>query len=64
MWDVLTGETVHKVWHSHDGGAEGGARAGIKNTRKVVSAVAWRKKGARGDGEWASAGADGQFHLL
>jgi len=49
-WDVLSGKVVQRLDHY---GA--GDLAGMRSSRKVVSAVAARKKGD----QWASASGDG-----
>ncbi|CZT21939.1 related to S.pombe beta-transducin [Ramularia collo-cygni] len=53
VWDVLTGEMLHRLWHK-DQGAGGGAVA-KSSKRDVVSAVAWNQLRK----QWASAGGDG-----
>lgn len=52
VWDVLTGNVVHRLWHAKDGGRGEKVEAGKKN---VVSAVAWNQLKKH----WASAGGDG-----
>jgi mitogen-activated protein kinase organizer 1 len=52
VWDVLTGEVMHRLWHKVQG-TEGAAAASSKND--VVSAVAWNQLRK----QWASAGGDG-----
>lgn len=49
VWDVLTGEVKHRLWHK----AEPSGGAGSK--KDVVSAVAWNQLRK----QWASAGGDG-----
>lgn len=51
VWDVLTGEVMHRLWHKEQGG-EGGA---VSSKKDVVSAVAWNQLRK----QWASAGGDG-----
>lgn len=53
-WDVVTGEVAHRLQHDAEGAA------GAKSSKRVVSAVACRR---RGD-QWASAGGDGEFSRL
>ena len=50
VWDVLTGEVKHRLWHKTQGGT-----AGESTKRDVVSAVAWNQMRK----QWASAGGDG-----
>lgn len=52
VWDVLTGEVVHRLWHVRDGVDGEKMEASKKN---VVSAVAWNQLKK----QWASAGGDG-----
>lgn len=52
VWDVLTGEIMHRLWHKEQG-VDGSLAASSK--RDVVSAVAWNQLRK----QWASAGGDG-----
>ncbi|KAK5119820.1 hypothetical protein LTR85_007146 [Meristemomyces frigidus] len=53
VWDVLSGEILHRLWHKEDGGESAG---GVSSKRDVVSAVAWNQLRK----QWASAGGDGE----
>ncbi|KAK0328667.1 hypothetical protein LTR82_000599 [Friedmanniomyces endolithicus] len=55
VWDVLSGEVMHRLSHKRDGEAEG-AVSGNSGKRDVVSAVAWNQTRKM----WASAGGDGE----
>lgn len=53
VWDVLTGEVMHRLWHKQE---DGGSGAGAASSKKdVVSVVAWNQLRK----QWASAGGDG-----
>ena len=52
-WDVLSGELVGRVQHNAETAVTG------RESKKVVSAVAWKKRA----NEWASAGADGASRM-
>lgn len=50
VWDILTGDVLHRLWHAEGGEASSGA-----SKKNVVSAVAWNQLRK----QWASAGGDG-----
>lgn len=52
VWDVLTGEVMHRLWHKEQSAADGPVAGSRKD---VVSAVAWNQLRK----QWASAGGDG-----
>lgn len=53
VWDVLSGEVMHRLWHKEHR-VEGGAES-QSSKKDVVSAVSWNQLRK----QWASAGGDG-----